>query len=578
MEGFNLGSIVAHIRADTTQFNAALEEAKIKSGAFQDVLGGLAGVLKTAAVGLGIAAGATAAFGAVSLKAYTEAEETGAQLNQVLMTTGKNAQISAKGVDDIAFSMEKYSGKTRDSIEQGQIILLQFKQVTAQTLPEFTKAMLDVSQRMGVDSVMAAKTLGIALDDPTTGMSRLRRSGIDFTDSQKEAIKALQKSGDIAGADALLMKSLEERVGGAAGAYRNTLGGSIASARASLKDFEITVGGTIANYLEPLAKSAANALSKIDWQKVVNTTINTLKGWDVELDKAWQKLDTIYQTIEHYLEPKLEALKNSFLNMLPTLRTFMNQYIIPLAKTFGTVGGEGLVGALGLVIDALNLLMRIATPVIEYLDKHKTVVYDLAAAFVFLKTVMILDSAFSKIQVAFITFQTITVPSMMATLSTLGAAFIAAIPVAAILAAFVVITNAFLDTMNTLRQTRDAVKNDITAINSAISQDKALLLSSDPAVRDRAAKALAAAQADLPHKAAGGPVSAGKAYMVGEHGPEVIVPNQSGTVVPNNKLGASITTNLYGTINIASEVDANNFLKRLTNNQELVMKGITPVK
>jgi len=34
-------------------------------------------------------------------------------------------------------------------------------------------------------------------------------------------------------------------------------------------------------------------------------------------------------------------------------------------------------------------------------------------------------------------------------------------------------------------------------------------------------------------KAQGGPVEAGKAYIVGEHGPEVMVPNQSGNIVSN---------------------------------------------
>lgn len=48
-------------------------------------------------------------------------------------------------------------------------------------------------------------------------------------------------------------------------------------------------------------------------------------------------------------------------------------------------------------------------------------------------------------------------------------------------------------------------------------------------------------------RAAGGPVSAGKAYMVGERGPEMIVPKSAGTVIPNRSLGgsggASITIN-----------------------------------
>ena len=39
--------------------------------------------------------------------------------------------------------------------------------------------------------------------------------------------------------------------------------------------------------------------------------------------------------------------------------------------------------------------------------------------------------------------------------------------------------------------------------------------------------------------AAGGPVSAGSPYIVGEKGPELFVPHASGTIVPNHKMGSS---------------------------------------
>lgn len=43
----------------------------------------------------------------------------------------------------------------------------------------------------------------------------------------------------------------------------------------------------------------------------------------------------------------------------------------------------------------------------------------------------------------------------------------------------------------------------------------------------------------LPGRASGGPISAGQPYMVGERGPEMIVPSQSGMVIPNHALGGS---------------------------------------
>jgi hypothetical protein len=52
----------------------------------------------------------------------------------------------------------------------------------------------------------------------------------------------------------------------------------------------------------------------------------------------------------------------------------------------------------------------------------------------------------------------------------------------------------------------------------------------------------------FPGRAAGGPVTGGKPYMVGEKGPELFVPNSSGNIVPNNKLG--------GGANVVVNVDA----------------------
>lgn len=48
---------------------------------------------------------------------------------------------------------------------------------------------------------------------------------------------------------------------------------------------------------------------------------------------------------------------------------------------------------------------------------------------------------------------------------------------------------------------------------------------------------IATAMGGLTMRADGGPISAGRPYLVGERGPEVIIPKVSGTVVPNHQLG-----------------------------------------
>ena len=64
----------------------------------------------------------------------------------------------------------------------------------------------------------------------------------------------------------------------------------------------------------------------------------------------------------------------------------------------------------------------------------------------------------------------------------------------------------------------------------------------------------------LPGRAAGGPVTAGQPYIVGEQGPEVFLPTSSGTIIPNNRLssngGGGAATSVVYNINA---VDAPSF-------------------
>ena len=60
----------------------------------------------------------------------------------------------------------------------------------------------------------------------------------------------------------------------------------------------------------------------------------------------------------------------------------------------------------------------------------------------------------------------------------------------------------------------------------------------------------------IPGLAKGGPVSEGSPYMVGEKGPELFVPNTSGTIIPNNKLGSSSGGSGVGSTNVVVNVDA----------------------
>jgi hypothetical protein len=79
-------------------------------------------------------------------------------------------------------------------------------------------------------------------------------------------------------------------------------------------------------------------------------------------------------------------------------------------------------------------------------------------------------------------------------------------------------------------------------------------------------------------KASGGPVAANTAYVVGERGREVFVPNTSGTIVPNEALsdggsamgGGIGGDNIEVTFNI-NTIDATDFDQLLTTRQDMII-------
>ena len=57
-------------------------------------------------------------------------------------------------------------------------------------------------------------------------------------------------------------------------------------------------------------------------------------------------------------------------------------------------------------------------------------------------------------------------------------------------------------------------------------------------------------------KAIGGSVQSGQPYMVGERGPEMFVPNQSGSIIANNKMGGGSGVVVNQTINVTTGIQS----------------------
>jgi lambda family phage tail tape measure protein len=76
-----------------------------------------------------------------------------------------------------------------------------------------------------------------------------------------------------------------------------------------------------------------------------------------------------------------------------------------------------------------------------------------------------------------------------------------------------------------------------------------------------------------PGRANGGSIDAGMPYMVGERGPEVIVPRSSGTVIPNNQLSSAMGGQTNVTNNYINAIDVKSFETKLLESSNTIWAG-----
>jgi len=209
-----------------------------------------------------VAAGVAVAAGAIGYKlasAAYDAQKVMAQTEAIIKATGGAAGVTAKQVSDLSSKLSMQIGVDDELIQSSANLLLTFKQIQNQVGINnniFDQAVI-LSQDLGNvfgSSQAAAMQLGKALSDPEKGITALRRAGINFTDAQKEQIKTLVQSGDVLGAQKLILAEVESQVGGTAAA--TATGFDIM--RVAIENVSERFGALLIPYIEKFATFVTN--------------------------------------------------------------------------------------------------------------------------------------------------------------------------------------------------------------------------------------------------------------------------------------------------------------------------------
>jgi acid phosphatase family membrane protein YuiD/uncharacterized coiled-coil protein SlyX len=254
-------------QAGLTNLGAKLSNLNGIGGKTTNVIGNLGATLGTLGkVELGAAAFVALAAGlAMCVKAAMEAQKVTAETNAIIKTTGGVANVTTAEIQKLSTAIMMKTGYDDEAVQSGANMMLTFRNVRNEVgkdndiFNQSIVSMTDLSRKMGIDLPQAAIKIGKALNDPVRGLLNLRRYGIMFTASQEAMIKELAATGDLLGAQKIVLGEIQHEMGGVAEAYGKTLPGKIDIAREAFK-----------NLMETIGKSAIPALTK-DLQVLIST-------------------------------------------------------------------------------------------------------------------------------------------------------------------------------------------------------------------------------------------------------------------------------------------------------------------
>ena len=231
--------------------------------------------IKKATVPAGLALASMGGFLVNAAKGAEEARIADQKLASVLDTMG--FEDATKRVSAYAESLEKTVAVDADVIKATQTKLATFSNL-AGTVDEAggafdraTLAALDMAAAGFGSAEGNAVQLGKALQDPIKGIAALAKSGVTFTEQEKDKIEALVESGDLLEAQNIILKAVEGQVGGTAAAS--------ASSFDKMKFALAGVSDTFGEMLLPVIDKLAPKLAEFSaWAQKNKTLLAAVAG------------------------------------------------------------------------------------------------------------------------------------------------------------------------------------------------------------------------------------------------------------------------------------------------------------
>ncbi|WP_344732996.1 hypothetical protein [Nocardioides fonticola] len=181
-----------------------------------------------------------------SIDEAREAERVGKVTEARLKSTGHQAGITTKEIENLAAAISRKAGVDDEAVQSGQNLLLTFTKIRNEQgrgnkiFSQATRVVTDYAAGMagtneGLDLKSAAIQVGKALNDPVKGITALSKAGVQFTEQQKAQIKTLVESGRTLDAQKVILRELRTQFGGTAEAQA-TMGDKVSVAWGNIQE------------------------------------------------------------------------------------------------------------------------------------------------------------------------------------------------------------------------------------------------------------------------------------------------------------------------------------------------------
>jgi hypothetical protein len=363
-EALSAGTVSVGVKPETKGFGAKLAEGiRGESGGIAGLGSELGGKLLAGLGAIGIAVG-VGEFIKKGIEEYSTADALNAQFAAGITSTNNAANLSVKGMDQLAASIAGYSGQSYASIGKTEQVLQTFTNLRNvgpnKIFDEATTAAANMAAKLGGDASASAIQLGKALNDPVKGMTALRRVGVAFTQAQTDQVKAMVKSGDVMGAQKVILGELNTEFGGAAKAAGETLPGEIARSKVAFGELTKAVVGGVMPFVTPVIAGIANAMvaltphvealaevvkSKLEpvFSAVSNAFKDVIAGFKVGTDTlgSSQSVFAVFgaslYTVFQSFKPVIDSVVSAFKALAPQFAPLIPQ-VLQLASSFSPFG------------------------------------------------------------------------------------------------------------------------------------------------------------------------------------------------------------------------------------------------